>query len=136
VERGAVCASRTSVIARAGEQVRVRDEGFNPRARAGRDQGVGRWLIPPVFPDFYQFEIPPFRLGPLRSEKLRYRSNKAGSDYYERYRDAFRDAWAVEREPKTVRVLDLMSFRHRIFDSPPFIPPREPWKHQAWPNVK
>ena len=25
-----------------------------------------------------------------------------------------------------------MSFRHRIFDSPSFIPSREPWKHQAW----
>jgi hypothetical protein len=90
------------------------------------------YIIPPAFPDFYQFEIPPFRLGPLRSEKLRYRSEKAGSDYYERYRDQFRDAWAIEREPKTARVLDLMSLRNRILDVPAFLPSRDDWKYRAW----
>lgn len=90
------------------------------------------FIIPPSFPDFYRFEIPPFRLGPLRSDKLKYRSDKAGSDYYERYRDQLRDAWAIEREPKSVRVLDMMSFRHQIFDVPILGRKREAWEYQAW----
>jgi hypothetical protein len=90
------------------------------------------FVIPPVLPDFYQFEIPPFRLGRLRTDKLKYRSDRAGSDYYERYRDDLRDAWGIEREPKTVRVLDLQSFRHRILDVPAFVHAREPWEVQAW----
>jgi hypothetical protein len=53
------------------------------------------FIIPPAFPDFYQFAIPPFGLGRLRSDKLKYRSDKAGSDYYERYRNELREAWAV-----------------------------------------
>ena len=90
------------------------------------------FIILPAFPEFYQFEIPPFRLGRLRSDKLKYRSDRAGSDYYGRYRDAFRDAWAIERDPKTVRVLDLMSIRHRIFDVPLLGRERERWVYQAW----
>jgi hypothetical protein len=86
----------------------------------------------PGFPDFYQFEIPPFRFGRLRSDKLKHRSDKAGSDYYRRYVDFFRSAWAIEREPKSVRVLDMMSFRHRIFDVPVFGREREAWEYEAW----
>ena len=89
------------------------------------------FIISSAFPDVYQFGIPPFRLGRLRSDKIKYRSNKAGSDFYERYRDELRDAWAVEREPKTVRVLDLMSFRYRIFDGPAFGREREPLRTQT-----
>jgi hypothetical protein len=70
--------------------------------------------------------------GRLRSDKLRNRSERAGSDYYGRYRDEFRDAWAVEREPKEVRVLDLMSIRPRIFDAPLPGIEREPWEYAAW----
>ena len=44
----------------------------------------------------------------------------------------FRDAWAVEREPKQVRVLDLMSIRPRIFDAPLPGLEREPWEYAAW----
>lgn len=90
------------------------------------------FVVPPMFPDFFHFEIPPFRLGRLRTDKLRHRSDRAGSDYYTRYRDAFRDAWAIEREPKPVRVLDLLGVRDRIFNLPAFVPAREPWEYQAW----
>jgi hypothetical protein len=43
--------------------------------------------------------------------------------------------WAVEREPKAVRVLDLMSFRHQSFDVPAFGREREPWEYQAWDSL-
>jgi hypothetical protein len=90
------------------------------------------FIIYPGLPDFYQFEIPPFRLGRLRSETLKNRSDRAGSDYYGRYRDHFRNTWAIEREPKSARVLDVMSFRHLIFDVPLAGPGPETWKYEAW----
>jgi hypothetical protein len=88
-------------------------------------------ITPNVFYDFYQFEMPPFHLGRLRSDKLKYRSDKAGSDYYGRYSDRFRDAGAVERDPKPVRVLDMMSFRHRILDVP-ILDSKRDFRVRAW----
>ena len=90
------------------------------------------FIVPQAFPRYLPFEIPPFRLGRLRSDKLRHRSEKAGSDYYERYREKFHGAWAVERDPKSVRVLDLMSVRNSIFDTSPLRREREPWEFEAW----
>jgi hypothetical protein len=90
------------------------------------------FVIPPAFPDFYEFSIPPFRLGRLRSDKLRSRSDRAGSDYYGRYKGILSGAWAVEREPKVTHVLDLMSLRPLIFDVPLLGRERELWVYQAW----
>ena len=78
------------------------------------------------------FKFHLFRFGPLRSDKLKHRSEKAGSDYYELYRDQLHGAWAIEREPKSVRVLQLKSIRDRIFDIPILGREREPWEYQAW----
>jgi hypothetical protein len=98
------------------------------------DSDVSLFFIIPesVIPDFYQFTIPPFRVGRLRTDTLRNRSNKAGSDFYERYRGLFGDAWAVEREPKATRVLDLVSLRSLIFDVPLLGRERERWEYNAW----
>lgn len=90
------------------------------------------FVIPPAFPDFYQFDIPPFRLGRLRSDTLRNRSDKARSDFYNRYQDILRNAWAIEREPKATRVLDLISLRPLIFDVPLVGSAPEAWEYQAW----
>ncbi|HVR55651.1 MAG TPA: hypothetical protein VMT72_02340 [Pseudolabrys sp.] len=90
------------------------------------------YVITPAFPDFYKFEIPPFRLGRLRSDKLKYRSDKAGSDYYGRYSEFFREAWAIEREPKKVRVIDSMRFRDLIFGGPLLGHERDGWEYRAW----
>jgi hypothetical protein len=38
----------------------------------------------------------------------------------------FATAGLIEREPKKARVLDMMSFRHLIFNAPSFIREREP----------
>ena len=90
------------------------------------------YIVPHAFPSYLPFEIPPFRLGRLRSDKLKHRSEKAGSDYYERYRTEFRGAWAAERDPKPVRVLEMMSIRNSIFDTSPLGRQREPWEVDAW----
>jgi hypothetical protein len=49
-------------------------------------------------PNYFQYEIPPFRLGRLRSDKLRYNCTKAGSDFYERYKESLCEIWAIERK--------------------------------------
>ncbi len=59
------------------------------------------------FPENDDFEIPPFRLGPLRAEKLRYSCEKVASDYYFRYQETLQKAWGVEREPRKIRVFDI-----------------------------
>ena len=48
-------------------------------------------------PEFYSYDIPPFKLGPLRSDKLKWNSEKAGSDFYGRYRGQLQGKWAIER---------------------------------------
>src|SRR5712664_651686 len=59
------------------------------------------------FPEQYRFEIPPFTIGPLRAQKLEYNCEKAASDFYARYRDSLANAWAIEREPRNARVLEI-----------------------------
>lgn len=93
------------------------------------------YFIPPVFPDFYKFEIPPFRFGRLRADTLRHRCERAGSDYYHRYREALPDSWAVEREPKKTRVFDAMRLRSSIFDASPFGRKRDIWEYRAWDEL-
>ncbi|MCI0537316.1 MAG: hypothetical protein L0Z50_19040, partial [Verrucomicrobiales bacterium] len=87
------------------------------------------------FPKDHNFEIPPYRLGPLRADKLRYRCDKVGSDFYSRYSDGLPKAWAVEREPRHVRVFDIPSIREAIFDGPLGMVTRQSWELQAWESI-
>ncbi len=87
------------------------------------------------FPEYHKFEMPPFRVGPVRAEKLRYNCEKAGSDYYSRYENVIRRSWAIERAPQTVRVLDVPRIRKSVFDNPTNTANRETWELQAWESM-
>lgn len=86
-------------------------------------------------PEQYKFEIPPFTIGPLRAQKLGYNCEKAGSDFYARYRDSLANSWAIEREPRKTRVLDIPQIREAIFGSSidGFVSQR--WEFQAWRSI-
>jgi hypothetical protein len=51
--------------------------------------------------------IPPFYVGPTRGEKLKYRCERAGSDYYARYSNMLKGTSSIERAPKSVTILDV-----------------------------
>ena len=87
------------------------------------------------FPEQYQFEIPPFTIGPLRAQKLRYKCERAESDFFERYRDMMANAWAIEREPLKVRVFDIPRIRELIFGSSLDRFTRHKWELQAWESI-
>jgi hypothetical protein len=87
------------------------------------------------FPEEHNFELPPFRLGPLRTEKLMYSCEKAESDYYSRYREMMQKAWAVQREPLKVRVFDIPPIRATIFDGPLGTATRQAWEFRAWESI-
>ena len=87
------------------------------------------------FPEQYKFEIPPFTIGPLRAQKLEYNCERAGSDFYVRYRDSLANAWAIEREPRKARVLDIPQIREVIFGSPIDRIARQDWELQAWESI-
>ena len=88
------------------------------------------------FPNFYQYEIPPFRLGHLRTLRLQQQCERAGSDYYKRYQVELANAWSVERQHKTVTVLDVSGMRGIIFpQSLSILQSRNDWKHRAWDVV-
>lgn len=87
------------------------------------------------FPKEYRFEIPPFLIGPLRVQKLEYNCKKATSDFYARYRDSLENAWAIEREPRKARVLDIPLIRDAIFDSSTTRFDRQQWEFQAWASI-
>jgi hypothetical protein len=87
------------------------------------------------FPEQYKFEIPPFTIGPLRGQKLGYNCEKAQSDFYSRYRDTLLNAWAIEREPRKARVLDIPQIREGIFGSPIDKIGRQNWELQAWESI-
>src|SRR5205807_972933 len=53
-------------------------------------------------PEYLKFEMPPFRIGPLRADKLRYNCERADSDYYSRYESRISSAWVIERAPRPV----------------------------------
>ena len=86
-------------------------------------------------PQVHNFEFPPFRIGPLRTEELRQRCEKANSAFYSGNRDRLRGAWAIERELQKVRVLDVESIRQSIFDEPLVAGTRERWEHEAWESI-
>ena len=87
------------------------------------------------FPEEHNFELPPFRLGPLRTEKFRYSCEKAESDYYSRYREKMQKAWSVQREPLKVHVFDIPPIREAIFDGSLGDATRPAWEHQAWGSI-
>jgi hypothetical protein len=58
-------------------------------------------------PSEFAFEMPPFRIGPTRIDKIRYRSERAGSDFHTRYASKLANSFCVERDPMPVQLLDL-----------------------------
>ena len=86
-------------------------------------------------PRGHNFEVPPFRIGPLRAEKLRDLCERVESDFYSRYQNILRGVWAIEREPQTVRVLDVELIRESIFDVPLAAGTRQGWEHEAWESI-
>lgn len=93
------------------------------------------YILPIQFPEYYKFEIPPFRLGHLRSDKLKYNCEKALSDYYSRWEAMVRHSWAIERAPLGVRVLDVSQIQESIFGGQANIVNREPWEFKAWESI-
>lgn len=87
------------------------------------------------FPEEYQFELPPFTIGPLRTQKLAYNCEKAKSDFYDRYRDGLRDAWTIERKPLKVTVFDIPRIREANFGTPVDRIVRSDGDLQAWPSA-
>ena len=83
------------------------------------------------FPEEYRVEIPPFTIGPLRIQKLKYNSDKAGSDFYSRYQGELANSWAIEREPKTTRVFDFFQIQDDIFGAAFNVATRRQWETQA-----
>jgi Apea-like HEPN len=93
------------------------------------------YILSVDFPEYYKFEIPPFRLGPLRADKLKYNCEKADSDFYTRYESVMRGAWTIERAPQKVRVLDIAGIRSAIFGNPANILSRESWECEDWESI-
>jgi hypothetical protein len=92
-------------------------------------------ILSAEFPEQYRFDIPPFNIGPLRVEKLRYNSKKAGSDYYSRYRDRLANSWAVEREPRKTKVFDIPHIREEILGASINVLTRQQWEFQACNSI-
>lgn len=69
------------------------------------------------FPEEWRVAIPPFSMGPLRVQKLQYNSDKAGSDFFARYRDELMSSWAIEREPMPTRVFDFPAIQQEVLSS-------------------
>jgi len=63
----------------------------------------------PPHPGFEAFRIGHFLVGALDSQKLAYRSSRAGSDYFDRYGERLRGLFTIERDIAQVRALDLDS---------------------------
>lgn len=86
-------------------------------------------------PEYHQYQIAPFRLGRLRTDKLKWNCEKAQSDFFERYRTVLQRSWSVEREPKTTNILDISDIRKKIFSSPLALNNAEPWRLKAWESL-
>lgn len=63
----------------------------------------------PPPPNFQDFEFGSFSFGKLNSQRLSYRSKKAGSDYFERWQAHLEGRLAIERQPKRIRIFDWTS---------------------------
>jgi hypothetical protein len=93
------------------------------------------YILEAKFPNNFQYEIPPFRLGRLRTDKLRYNCQKASSDFYDRYHQSLRDSFVVEREPKSVRVLEISRLRKQVFGGSNFEQVHPHWHYKAWDSL-
>ncbi|PYJ55968.1 MAG: hypothetical protein DME82_05820 [Verrucomicrobia bacterium] len=86
-------------------------------------------------PEYLKFEMPPFRIGPLRADKLRYNCERADSDYYSRYESRISSAWVIERAPRPVRVLNVPRVGEFVIGDPQTASYREPWELHAWESI-
>jgi hypothetical protein len=64
--------------------------------------------VPP--PQGYEFRIGRFGVGPLNAQRLAYWCERAGSDYFERYKDRLRGGLSVERDVFQAKVVDWKRF--------------------------
>lgn len=83
------------------------------------------------FPEKWRVDIPPFTIGPLRGEKIKYNSDKAGSDFFTRYKDELANSWAIEREPMPTRVFDFPLIQEEVITGLTAIRARQPWETPA-----
>jgi hypothetical protein len=106
---------------------------LNAAIGAVRDANLSLYYMSNVqLPAFYTYEIPPFRLGPLRSDKLKWNCEKAGSDFFDRYRSRIGGKWTIERHPKKVPVIDIPKLREAIFGR---LVASHDWKPDAWESL-
>lgn len=68
----------------------------------------------PPHPDLHAASVGGFTFGPLDREKLVYRCEKAGCDFFARYPNEFLSRFAVERSPIDHPVIDIGRFRERL----------------------
>jgi hypothetical protein len=66
--------------------------------------------VPPP-PTFRDFAFGSFAIGKINSERISYRSKRAGSDFFERWQRALVGRMAIERDVRRVRVFDWTSVK-------------------------
>jgi hypothetical protein len=65
------------------------------------------WIFPyPPYPGMNTFRLGRFTIGSLNRERLVYRCNKMGCDYFNRYPNQFFNRFAIEGAPVSVQVFD------------------------------
>ena len=69
------------------------------------------FVLPASFPDGKGFKIGEFSIGKLNAERLAYRIQKAGSDYFVRDEPNLTNRLAIERAPFTTKVFDWTTFQ-------------------------
>lgn len=69
------------------------------------------------FPEQWRVDIPPFTIGLLRVQKLKYNSDKVGSNLFTRYKDELAKSWTIEREPMPTRVFDFLLIQEEVLAS-------------------
>jgi hypothetical protein len=63
------------------------------------------------YPPNWSYEMPPFRIGPLRRDRLERQCRKAGSDFFDRYGAQLKNHMAVERAHTAVVIPDIERLR-------------------------
>jgi hypothetical protein len=65
------------------------------------------FIFPSIAPVDYRFDVGPFTIGALNTERLAYQSKKAGSDFFERYQKSLRQlSLSFERRFRPIEVID------------------------------
>ena len=65
------------------------------------------WIFPyPPYPGMNTFRLGRFTIGSLNRERLVYRCNKMGCNYFDRYPNQFFNRFAIEGAPVSVQVFD------------------------------